>query len=207
VTGGLGAAPPSLPKMSPIDTAPSCAPGMPGMSNSGMPPPPPAPRSRFPCRRVRRSQLARKLSLVAALEFADQGIDHAILGGLLGARLHVLALALAVRPIATSTRSAHDLLDVAPDIADFGEFGGLDLEERRAASLARRRKSRSCRRRSARSSGCSSAAPPRAACRRAAGGASGCAARWRPALGVVLADDVAVEFGDDFAGREVGHLF
>src|SRR6185312_14916393 len=27
------------------------------------------------------------------------------------------------------------------------------------------------------------------------------------ALGVVLADDVAVELGDDFAGREVGHSF
>ena len=26
------------------------------------------------------------------------------------------------------------------------------------------------------------------------------------ALGVVLADDVAVEFGDDFAGRKVGHV-
>ena len=30
--------PPSLPKMSPIETAPICAPGMPGISNIGMPP-------------------------------------------------------------------------------------------------------------------------------------------------------------------------
>ena len=33
-------APPSLPKMSPIEIAPICAPGMPGMSIIGMPPPP-----------------------------------------------------------------------------------------------------------------------------------------------------------------------
>ena len=31
--------PPILPKMSPIEIAPICAPGMPGISNSGMPPP------------------------------------------------------------------------------------------------------------------------------------------------------------------------
>jgi hypothetical protein len=30
---------------------------------------------------------------------------------------------------------AHDLLDVAADIADLGEFGGLDLDERRAGEF------------------------------------------------------------------------
>ena len=35
----LGALPPILPKISPIEMAPICAPGMPGISNIGMPPP------------------------------------------------------------------------------------------------------------------------------------------------------------------------
>ena len=66
---------------------------------------------------------------------ADQGIEHALLGGELGAGLHVLALALAHLGDRDLDEIADDLLDVAADIADLGEFGGLDLDERRAREL------------------------------------------------------------------------
>ena len=103
---------------------------------------------------------------------------------------------------------AHDLLDVAADIADFGELGRFDLQERRLRQLGE----------AARDLGLADAgradhqdvlgqhlfaqlgrqllAAPAVAQRDGDG-----------ALGVVLADDVAVEFGNDFARREGGvHL-
>ena len=145
--------------------------------------------------------------MVEALAFgSDQGIDHARLGGLLGADLHVLALLLAGQRDADLDQVAHDLLDVAADIADLGELGRLDLDERRAGEP----------RQPPRNLGLADAgrpdhqdvlrqhllaqlvvelqAPPAVAQRD----------RDR-ALGVGLADDEAVELGDDFAGREVGH--
>ena len=98
---------------------------------------------------------------------------------------------------------AHDLLDVAADIADLGELGRLHLEERRAGELGQ----------PARDLGLADAgradhqdvlrqhlfaqplvellAPPAVAQRDGDG-----------ALGVVLADDEAVELGDDLAGRK-----
>ena len=101
---------------------------------------------------------------------------------------------------------AHDLLHVAADIADLGELRRLDLQERRVGEP----------RETARDLGLAAArrpdhqdvlgrhllaqralqllAPPAVAQRDGDG-----------ALGVVLADDVAVEFGDDFAGGEGGH--
>ena len=101
---------------------------------------------------------------------------------------------------------ADDLFDVAADIADLGELGGFDLEERRAGELGQ---------------------PPRDFGLADAGRAdhqdvlrqhlfaqAGVELQPAPAvaqgdgdcaLGVSLADDVAVEFGDDFAGRKVGH--
>ena len=66
---------------------------------------------------------------------ADQRIEHALLGGLLRAGLHVLALALAGLRDRDLDEVADDLLDVAADIADLGELGGLDLDERRAGEL------------------------------------------------------------------------
>ena len=138
---------------------------------------------------------------------ADQRIEHALLGGLLRARLHVLALALARLRDRDLDQVAHDLLDVAADIADLGELGRLDLEERRAGELGE----------PARNLGLADAGradhqdvlgqhllaqlvvelqPPPAVAQRD---------RDR-ALGVGLADDEAVELGDDFAGGEVGHL-
>ena len=89
--------PPILPKMSPIEIAPICAPGMPGISNIGSPPPDCCTSisislsSISPLRSLRRNE-----SLVAALAFGPgQRVDHAILGGELRLRLDVLALALA----------------------------------------------------------------------------------------------------------------
>ena len=137
---------------------------------------------------------------------ADQRVDHARLGGKLGARLDVAALAFARHRDADLDQVAHDLLDVAADIADLGELGRLDLEERRAGEP----------RQPARDLGLADAGradhqdvlrqhllaqlvvelePPPAVAQRDRDGA----------LGVVLADDEAVELGDDFAGGEVGH--
>ena len=137
---------------------------------------------------------------------ADQRVDHARLGGKLGARLDVAALAFARHRDADFDEVAHDLLDVAADITDLGELGRLDLEERCAGEAGQ----------AARDFGLADAGradhqdvlrqhlfaqlvvelePPPAVAQRD---------RDR-ALGVVLADDEAVELGDDFAGGEVGH--
>ena len=120
--------------------------------------------------------------------------------------MHVLALSLARLKDGNFHEVTHNLLDIATDIADLGEFGGLDLDER-------------------------SAGKPREAA-----GDLGLADTGRPdhqdilgqhflaqltgklqpppavaqrdrdrALGVGLADNEAVEFGDDFTGGKVGH--
>src|SRR5580700_9693174 len=137
---------------------------------------------------------------------ADQRVEHAIFGRLRGAGLDVLALALARQRDGNLNEVAHDLLDVAADIADLGEFRRLDLEERRSGELGE------------------------------AAGNLGLADAGRPdhqdvlrlyflaqplvelqpapavtqrdrhrALGVALADDEAVELGNDLAGGKVGH--
>ena len=66
---------------------------------------------------------------------ADQGVEHALLGVLLGLRLHLLALGLAHQADADLDQVAHDGIDVAADVADLGELGRLHLEERRAGEL------------------------------------------------------------------------
>jgi hypothetical protein len=66
---------------------------------------------------------------------ADQGIEHAILGGELRARLDVLALALAGLRDRDFDQIANDLLDIAADVADLGKLRGFDLDERRAGEL------------------------------------------------------------------------
>ncbi len=102
---------------------------------------------------------------------------------------------------------ADDLLDVAADIADLGELGRFDLHEGRAGQLGQ----------PARNLGLADAgradhqdvlghhlfaqsafqllAAPAVAQRNGHG-----------ALGVVLADDEAVQLGDDFAGGKGGHV-
>ena len=193
--------------MSPILMAPICAPGMPGISNIGMPPPP-------DCTSISISlslssparSFLRKLSRVpgpapgptSASSTRSSAFNSAL-------RLHVLALSLAGERDGNLDQVAHDLLDVAADIADLGELGGFDLEERRAGEP----------RQAARDLGLADAGRPdhqnifrqhflaqfvvelQAAPAVAQSNGDG-------ALGVVLADDEAVEFGNDFARGEVG---
>jgi len=133
--------------------------------------------------------------------------EHAIFGGELRPRLNVLALSLAGLRNCDFDEIPDDLLDVAADIADLGEFRSFDLDERRAREFGQ---------------------PPRD---------FGLADPGRPdhqdvfwqhflakafgelltpppiaqgdgyrAFGVGLTDDKAVEFGDDFTGRKVGHV-
>ena len=100
-----------------------------------------------------------------------------------------------------SSEIAHDLFDVAADVADFGEFGRLDLEEWRAGEA--RQAARDFRLADAGRADHQDVlrqhlfaqlvvelqSPPAVAQRD----------RDR-ALGVVLADDEAVELGNDFTG-------
>ena len=137
---------------------------------------------------------------------AHQRAHYALLGGEMGARLDILALAVADQEDRGLDEIAHDLLDVAADIADLGELGRFDLDEGRARELGE----------AARDLGLADPGrpdhqdvlrqhllaqlvvelePPPAVAQRD---------RDR-ALGVGLADDEAIELGDDFARREVGH--
>ena len=128
--------PPILPKISPIEIAPICAPGMPGNFEH-----------RHAAGGLRLDLdflvvefagaqfLAKRIAGRGAGIGADQGIEHAILGGELRAGLHVLALAFAGLRDRNLDEIADDLLDVAADIADLGEFGGFDLDERRAGEF------------------------------------------------------------------------
>src|ERR1700722_14970718 len=137
---------------------------------------------------------------------ADQRVEHAIFGGLLGASLDVLAFALARQRDGDFDQVAHDLLDVAADITDLGEFRRLDLEERRAGELGE----------AAGYLGLADAGGPdhqnilrlhflaQALVELQPAPAVTQRDRHR-ALGVALADDEAVELGNDLAGGKVGH--
>ena len=137
---------------------------------------------------------------------ADQSVEHALLGSEFGLGLHVLALLVAGECDGNLDQVAHDLLDVAADIADLGEFGSLDFEERRAGKP----------RQAARNLGLADAGRPdhQNVFRQHFLAQSVVELQTAPAvpqrdgdraLGVVLADDETVEFGNDFAGGEVGH--
>src|SRR5258705_8059840 len=137
---------------------------------------------------------------------ADQGADHALLGGELGAGAHVLAALFPRLGDRHFHQIAHDLLDVPADIADLGELGRLDLDEGRAGKPGEPAGNLGL----ADSGGTDHQdvlgqhllaqllielqAPPAIAQRD----------RDR-ALGVILTDDVAVELGDDFTRGKVGH--
>ena len=73
--------------------------------------------------------LAERLFGGSAGILPDQCAHDPFLGGELGARLHVLALPFPRLRDRNLHQVAHDLLDIAADIADLGEFGRLDLEE------------------------------------------------------------------------------
>ena len=191
--------------MSPIETAPICAPGMPGMSNSGMPPP-------AACTSISISlslssperSFLRNASLVEALALAPTSASSTRSSAACrGARLDVLAFALARQRDGDFDEVAHDLLDVAADIADLGEFRRLDLEERRAGELgeaagylgladAGRPDHQNVLRQHFLAQPLVELQPAPAVAQRD---------RHR-ALGVALADDEAVELGNDFAGEK-----
>ena len=137
---------------------------------------------------------------------ADQRIEHAFLRREMGARLETLALAFLDETDADFDEVAHDLLDVAPDIADFGELGRFDLQERGAGELgetarnlglaaARRADHQDVLRQHLFAHRPFELEPPPAVAQ---------SDRDRP-LGVVLPDDVAIEFGDDLTRRKAAH--
>ena len=66
---------------------------------------------------------------------ADQRVEHALLGRELARACTSLRFFSRVMRDRDLDEIAHDLLDVAADIADLGELGRLDLEERRAGEL------------------------------------------------------------------------
>ena len=125
----------------------------------------------------------------------------------MGGGLHLLALLVAKHDDGGLDQVAHDLLDIAPHIADLGELGRLDLDERRIGQF----------RQAARDLGLADPGgadhqdvlrvdllaklrlqlPPPPAVAQGHGD--------RP-LGVALGDDEAVKLGDDLAGGQVGHF-
>ena len=115
---------------------------------------------------------------------------------------HLFALAVAHEADRRLDKIAHDLIDVAADIANLGELRRLDLEEGRIGELSE---------------------PPRNFGLADAGRAdhedifrknllrispSSCWRRqrlrsaWRPRACSACADDIAVQFGDDFRGEK-----
>ena len=138
---------------------------------------------------------------------SDQRIQHALFGGLLRARLHVLALAFTGLRDRDFDEIANDLLDIAADITDLGELRGFDLDEGRAGELRQPPRDlgladagwpdhQDVLRQHLFAQAAGELQPPPAIAQRD---------RYR-ALGVGLADNEAVEFGDDFTGRKVGHV-
>jgi len=147
--------------------------------------------------------LAELLAGLARGVLAHQRIEHALLGGKLGSGLDLAAQALARHRDRGLQQIAHDLLDVAADIADLGELRRLDLDERGPREL----------RQAARDLGLAAAGGADhqdvlgqhlfAQLIRELQAAPAVAQRHRDrALGGVLADDVAVELRDDLARAE-----
>jgi len=154
---------------------------------------------------------APKLGLgVGTRGLAHERVHQPVLGGKLGTRLHVTPADVAQHVEADLNEVAHNAVHVAADIADLGEFGCLDLQERRLRQLCE---------------------PARDLGLAAAGRADHQDVLWHHlladalgelrtapavaqrngdrALGVGLAHDEAVELGDDLArgiGRNVHQL-
>ncbi len=136
----------------------------------------------------------------------QQGVEDALFGGIFGAVLHLLHFLLAQHLQRSVGQVANDGLDIATDITDFGELGRFHLDEGRVGQLGQAAgdfgladTGRADHQDVLRGDflaqlGGQLHAPPAVA----QGDGHG-------ALGVVLADDVAVEFVDDLAGRH-GHV-
>ena len=153
------------------------------------------------------AQLAAKLLPgVGAGIGADQRVEHPLLGGELGLGLDLLFQTVAGHADSDFEKVAHDLLDVASDIADLGKLGRLDLDKRRLrqpreaardlglAAACRSDHQDVLRQHLLAQFGIELLAPPAIA----QGDRDG-------ALGVVLANDEAVELGDDLARTEGRH--
>ena len=133
-----------------------------------------------------------------------QHIEDAFLGRILGAAFHLAHGLLARLLDADLDQIAHDGIDVAADVADFGELGRLDLDERRVGEFgqaprdlglahAGRPDHENVLRRDLLAQGFGHLLPAPAV-------PEGDGDR---ALGAILADDVLVQFVDDFLR---GHL-
>jgi hypothetical protein len=167
------------------------------MSKVGMPP---------PSELAGAQHDAETLACLLRRAVTDQRIDDALLRLHLGLGLHRLALLLAGHVDGAFHQVADDLLDVAPDVTDLGELGRLDLDKGRLGEF--RQAARDFRLADAGRADHQDVlrhhllahvivellAPPAVAERDGDG-----------ALGIVLADDVAVELGYDFSGGEAGH--
>ena len=148
--------------------------------------------------------LAEALPGRLARSLAGQRVEQPVHRRFLGAGANLGAAALALEPHRFLDQVAGDLLDVAADIADFGELGRLDLDERRVGELrqppadlglaaaGRADHQDVLGRHLVAQLGAELLAPPAVAQRD----------RDR-ALGVVLADDMLVERGDDRLGRQL----
>src|SRR5690554_4690022 len=136
----------------------------------------------------------------------QQGIEDAILGGILGAVAHLLLGLLADQLDGGLGQVAHDGLHVAAHVAHLGELGGLHLDEGRPGQLGQ-------------AAGDLSLAHPGGADHQDVLGrhlltqvavelhAAPAVAQGdgHGALGVLLADDVLVQGVDDLAGGHLGH--
>ena len=187
---------------------PILAPGMPGISKFGMPPPVSATSISISLSSSRPSRsFLRKVSRVAGLAVLPTSASSTRSSALICAlRLHLVALLLAHQADGRLDQVAHDLLDVAADIADLGELRCLDLDERRAGEPGQTagdlRLADAGRADHQDVLGHHLFAhlpfellPAPAVAQRDGDGA----------LGVVLADDVAVELRHGLAGGKVGH--
>ena len=188
---------------------PIWAPGMPGMSKVGRPAGAGVRDLKLDLLVVELAvtQFLAELLRVAALAFSPTSASSTRSSAMqFGLRGDVLAMLLAHHVDGDLDEIADDLFDIAADIADFGEFRRFHFEKRRLRQF----------RQAAGDLGLADTgradhqdvlrqhlvahffgqllATPTVAQRNGDG-----------ALGVVLADDVAVEFGDDLAGAEIGH--
>ncbi len=138
---------------------------------------------------------------------ADQRIEDAAFGRLLRARLNVFSLSLPGQRDGNLDQIAHDLLDVAADIADFGEFRRFDLEKGCAGKLgqaardfrfadAGRADHQNVLRQHLFAQPLFQLQSPPAVAQRNGD---------RP-FGIALSDNEAVELGNNFTGRKITHV-
>ena len=190
---------------------PICAPGMPGISMVGMPPLPLSLSSRSisrsPSSPLR--SMVRKRSLVSFDAFSPTSARQQR-GSQRSAQPSLRTLfrfASRLMWIAASSKITDDLLDIAPNVTHFGEFGGFNLNERGLSSFAKRRAISVLPTPVGRPSRYSSATLLRASHPQAAVGANDCGAQWLRLFCFLLANDVTVQFGHDFAGVKLVIIF